>query len=379
MTRRAALSLGLCAVSIAAKPSRRYFHTAKKAGRHWFVDPDGRHVFSLGLNHVDPASLRYPENAGIGSAKYSNSMRRWLQTSVRPNLVHWGFNCIGWTQEVVSRGPTNHRHSRPFTAEEYGWLNYPYCHMLPFAEIHQWNAEPRNTDFFSNEFADWCDHVAREHCVPLAQDPRLIGYFYADCPTWAHTRQWNAWRGPIFDPERLSSEAGRKALFELASQYYRVTHAAVRRYDANHLILGDRYEAMARLPNEGLAAARPYVDVLSFQHFGSSRQIAEDLQRWHSLAGLPVLVAESTRNLPQQGGAIAHDTMHYAEWLRALRNVEGAVGFHLCGAYIQNRIRRRGLLDEREKFNPAAADIRRANLEMTDWQRQTLRARTFVS
>ena len=61
-----------------------------------------------------------------------------------------------------------------------------------------------------------------------------------------HTRPDNAWRGPIFDPERLKSEAGRKELTRLARANYPTTHDAIRRYDPHHLILGDRYEA-----NEG--------------------------------------------------------------------------------------------------------------------------------
>src|SRR6201999_255202 len=47
----------------------------------------------------------------------------------------------------------------------------------------------------------------------------------------------------------------------LAERYYQLVHDAIRRYDANHLILGDRYlgwyvPAVAR-------AARKYVDVIS--------------------------------------------------------------------------------------------------------------------
>jgi hypothetical protein len=119
---------------------------------------------------------------------------------VRPDLDAWGFNSVGWTQEVVTRGLSNHRHSRAFTWEEYQWLGLPDCHQLPFANFHQWEMETKNPQLDSPEFADWCDYVAREHCARMQDDPKLIGYFYLDCPTWIHTPPGTEWKGPMFDP-----------------------------------------------------------------------------------------------------------------------------------------------------------------------------------
>ncbi|MCP5114921.1 MAG: agarase, partial [bacterium] len=220
-----------------------------------------------GLNHIDSASFRIVENGSLWRDRYANNIERWLKQSVRPNILDWGFNSVGWTQEVVTRGLTNHRHSRAFTYEEYQWLDLPYGHLLPFADFHQWEAETRHPDLRSSEFEDWCDYVARDECARFAGDEKLIGYFYIDCPTWVHTRNWTAWKGPLFDPELLKTPAGQKELEDLAGRYYKVTHDAIRRYDPNHLILGDRYEANAPLPIQVVRAAMPYVDVLSFQDF----------------------------------------------------------------------------------------------------------------
>jgi len=114
-----------------------FFSLAQRAGRWWFSTPKGEPFFSIGLNHIDSAPLRYDETARIWREKYGNSTERWLKESVAPDLRAWGFNCVGWTQEVVVRGDTIHRHSTPFTFEEYQWLGLPYCHLLPFSEIHQ--------------------------------------------------------------------------------------------------------------------------------------------------------------------------------------------------------------------------------------------------
>ena len=117
----------------------------------------------------------------------------------------------------------------------------------------------------------------------MANDSKLIGYFYIDCPTWLHVRDINKWKGPLFDEKKLKSKAGREELTALTAQYYKVTHDAVRRYDPNHLILGDRYEANAPLTMDIIEGARPYVDVLSFQDF---QDPVGHLEYWHKESGM---------------------------------------------------------------------------------------------
>ncbi len=343
-----------------------FFTLGERKGHWFFIDPAGRPFFSVGLNHIDSASLRYAENIRIWRSRYGGSQQRWLQESVAPNLKAWGFNTVGWTQEVVTRGFTNHRHSRAFTLEEYQWLDMPYCHLLPFADFHQWEAETKNPDFFSSGWEDWCDHVAREHCAVLAADPKLIGYFYIDCPTWVHVRPINEWKGPLFDPEKLASAAGRQELFTIASRYYQVTHDAIRRYDKHHLILGDRYEANAALPLEVVDAAKPFIDVLCFQDF---RKPVEHLEEWYKQTGIPVLWADGAKSAQVPDSDYRRqDGEWYSQVLAALRQNPGCVGAHLCGAYVRNRVRRYGLLDEQER--PDEESVRRitaANLETAAW------------
>lgn len=356
--------------------SNGFFTTRQSGGRWWLATPEGKRFFSLGLNHIDPASLRYGKNVRIWRDKYGNSMERWLKESVRPNLLDWGFNSVGWVQEVVTREKGNHRHSRNFTFEEYQWLDMPYCHMLPFSEIHQWEVETRLPDIRGKGFAEWCDVVAREHCARYADDPKLIGYFYSDCPVWVHHREGNAWRGSLFDPDRLSSEAGRRELFELATKYYQVTHDAIRRYDPHHLILGDRYEANAPLPEEVVRAALPYVDVISFQCFRGAAVVKEKLGRWARFVRKPILLADSATwrgNDPPATLGIRYryqDPAGYRAIVDELRAIPESVGFHLCGAYIRNETRKCGLLSEDETPDAVAIQgIRQTNREVVEWVR----------
>lgn len=343
------------AVNTTQAEPKGFFTLGKANGHWWLITPDGKPFFTMGINHIDPATLRYPENLHIWKEKYGGSTVRWIKESVVPNLKDWGFNSVGWVQEVTVR---QWRHSRSFTNDEYKALDMPYCHLLPFTESHQWEKHTVHFDFRSEDWKEWCDYVARSHCAELSEDPNLIGYFYSDCPCWIHARPVNQWRGPMFDPDRLKSDAGRKELTELATIYYQTTHDAIRRYDKHHLILGDRYEANAPIAMEVINAAKPYVDVLSFQDF---RDPVQHLDEWHKRTGKPVLLADAAKMKWQTkpGEFTRNNGKWYADTLAALHENPGCIGFHLCGAYQRNKARRYGLLDEMERPDTENVDLMR--------------------
>ena len=117
-----------------------FYTIEKRDGRWWFITPDDARFWSIGMNHIDSAALRYTESGGVWDREFGNSHKQWLR-AVANDLRDWGFNTIGWTQEVVIITEGYHRHSRPFTYEEYQWADMPYCHLLPFTEAHQWQVE----------------------------------------------------------------------------------------------------------------------------------------------------------------------------------------------------------------------------------------------
>ena len=222
---------------------KAFFTLRKQKNRWWLITPTGQPFFSIGLNHIDAASLRYVENQHIWHDQYGNSMQKWLQ-QVRGDLQDWGFNTVGWVQEVVTREPENHRHSRNFTYEEYQWLDMPYCHMLPF------------------------------------------------------------------------------------------------------------------------------VDVLSFQCFGKADGVQEKLGYWAQHYDTPLLLADNSngrKGAPHQHGSL-QDPIAYGEIMKVLRTLPTCIGYHLCGAYVQNRVRRRGLRDSQNAVDLEGTDgIRKVNQETTRW------------
>jgi hypothetical protein len=353
----------LGAVPLAAMGKDAFYRIGKVRGRQCFIDPAGRPFFSIGMNHIDSAPLRSDET---WRRDFGDDVERWLK-AVRTDLLAWGFNSVGWVQEFVSISSQHHRHSRSFTPEEYRELNLPYGHLLPFIESHQWEIETRLPKLDHPGFAEWCDYVARDQCARFREDPRLIGYFYTDCPVWVHTKADNAWRGALFDAKDLATPKGRAELERLATHYYRTLHQAIRRYDSNHLILGDRYEARAPLPEEVVRAALPFVDVLSFQCFAPPAEIRSTLERWARFSGKPVLLADAAHwakpykpSWPPPEDR-QHDSVLYAEALQSVLDLPACVGYHLCGAYLKNNARRYGFRDAQNRLEPYVAGMARAN------------------
>jgi hypothetical protein len=127
------------------------------------------------------------------------------------------------------------------------------------------------------------------------------------------------------------------------------------------------------LPIEVVEAAAPYVDVLSFQDF---KEPVKQLREWHERTGKPVLWADGAKQITVKdanypGGQYSlNDGAWWAETLAGLRHNPGCVGAHLCGAYLRNRTRKRGLRDEAGSPDEKnLALITAANRAQTEWVR----------
>ena len=114
-----------------------------------------------------------------------------------------------------------------------------------------------------------------------------------DIPAWLPHASGRFWPGF----EGLSPEEHDAKLFEVATQYYKTITEAIRRYDPNHLILGDRYNGNKGIPEVVLRAMAPFVDVLSVQYFTGKTEeeytaMISDLRQWHEITGKPVVIAD---------------------------------------------------------------------------------------
>jgi len=86
--------------------------------------------------------------------------------------------------------------------------------------------------------------------------------------------------------------------------------------------------------------------------------------RWHALTGLPILLADAPVPGRSDDGHPEKYSRNYEPMIRGLRETRSCVGWHLCGAYLKNRVRRYGFLDEREQPSQALVSaVQKANRE----------------
>lgn len=303
-----------------SKPSLQFYHVEKREGIWWFIAPDGKPFFSMGVNCVNmgvkPEEYR-PENPGYCALRFYPDQKVW-QRATLDRLRRWGFNTIGgWSGDGVEKS------GMPYTPVLHlgAMIGAPWC------------------DLFSPEIERKLDELAREYVLPHKDDPNLLGWFSDNELGWWDDSLFlhflkeprdNATRRALFrllreryegDFARLQRDfhTGGAESFEaleergsltlrpggngmeainaftylLAERYYRLMREAIRRYDPNHLFLGDRYHNF--YPHAVARAASRYVDVIStnqdadWPDGGIARFFLEAL---HKLSGKPVLVTE---------------------------------------------------------------------------------------
>jgi hypothetical protein len=284
-----------------------YFGLGEADGRSFFVDPDGNAFITVALNHAEDVNLKFGHNVDIWKGKYKGNRETWIKEGVVGDLADFNFNTIGYTVDYVTgtwraldwHGESaqtvdlGHTSYKSWSTADYLAADKPYCLQMRALEIEDWNHYPAYRDVSTSDFADYIDSLARDIAVDHAESKNLLGYFFVDIPGWAPHATGND-----FEVLKGLEAADRDVkLYDVASKYYEVVSNAIRRYDPNHLILGDRYNGNKAIPSSVLKAMQPFVDVLSIQYFPSNnpeghQQMRDDFARWQEISGKPVINAD---------------------------------------------------------------------------------------
>ncbi len=230
-----------------------HFYISKRDNRWFFVTPTGQPFYSAGIDHVamapdtDQVTGRCPYCDAI-AGRYATPAD-WA-TATAAQLRSWGFNSLG-----------------PFSDVDTFADQMPYSIQLGMASGDDW---------FAPAFATHADQVAATQVAPRANDPDLIGWYTDSELDWGpngsdlETQLDHYLALPAGSPGLAVAQRyvgnPNGFVYALATRYFQVTTAAVRRYDPNHLILGVKAEAQEIQP-ELLEAAQPYVDVFSIDDY----------------------------------------------------------------------------------------------------------------
>jgi agarase len=260
-----------------------FFHTEQIRGRWWLVTPEGSAFFAKGVETVDLGLNRNipPEEAKKVAAERAQQLKGW------------GFNSTGSQRTRLPGIPYALNLGLASASTPKMWL----LGIVP--------------DYFSPEFREAVERRAAELCPGLANDPWLIGYYTDNEIRWVPDIRSKDSVLEAFlkkdpgspgyqkavaflkehgrTPETLTDDDRAGFLEIAATEYGRIAHAAIRRHDKNHLILGSRFNSRAPIPlSRGLA---PYYDVFSFNNY-EHRAPLYKLGEIARVTGKPTMVTE---------------------------------------------------------------------------------------
>jgi hypothetical protein len=343
-----------------------FFRTEQASDRWWLVDPDGGGFITIGLNHCDETNLKYPHNLEIWRKKYG-SRERWIKEGVIKDLKAWGFNTIGWTQDWISGDwgvgkngvdwfgqPIDIWHSTPqWSLSDFAMADMPYILQIRVSEFEDFKGLPDFPKVDSHDFDVYCEYLARSVCFDHADKKNLVGYFLTDIPSWMPHASGRFFEGF----SELKGEAYDTKLYDVASRYYETITKHIRRYDSNHLILGDRYNGNKGIPIPVLKAAAPFIDVLSIQWFPGPTMadhvvMRDSFREWQKVTNKPVLNADmgnwtATKLNPNRKTGLPSQAARGANYIDSvgiLLKEPYFVGWYWC-AHTENAARGWGIKD----------------------------------
>jgi len=332
-----------------------FFRVVQKPdGRWWTIDPLGRGIVLLGVDHVTfhghwCEKLGYSPHAKKNEKKYTDHAEWESETLGR--LKTWGFTMLGagCDPKLKHRGLV---HTEFLSIGD---------HLATLGDEYDITPNERRPcssfpNVFHPDFEAYAHYRARQQCTPSRNDPWLFGYFIDNELAWwgrggldtglfdavmrkgaEHAAKialrdfvagrcgrkiegFNAAFGTglkTFDellameslpPATPEARALKKAFLAYAAdRYFSVTSRAIREADPNHLVLGARFAGTGGADPVVWEVAGKYCDVVTFNcypmadmnegrvynHFGKNGEpVTEHFAKFYNYVKRPMLITE---------------------------------------------------------------------------------------
>jgi len=261
------------------------FFRVGKVGPRWvFINPDNGMDIIHGTQDVSPGTGSDFNNLFANNAAWSvetgnlliqnglNCISTSTVSDIKSNLLNPGLKKMAYTEIL-------------YMVQRYAWRKYP-------------NWFKQNVDnplclMWESKYLQYVDSVAKAECALVKDDVYFLGYqldnelgfystnatpgvygidinaFMAFAPTtstYIFANNFLKQRGvTISTVTSADNEAFRDSV---VNYFYRVTTAAIRKYDPNHLILGSRLNGLSMSDEVTLRACAKYCDVVSVNYYG---------------------------------------------------------------------------------------------------------------
>ena len=327
-----------------------FFRVERIDGKWWFVDPEGHLFFSAGSTGIrtgntfpridgreyiyaslPPDNLTNNDSRRGGSSSFYdwNLLRRygddwyekWEEMTVR-RMDSWGLNTIAnWSDENLGRNQ-----QKTYVATLGGWGFSAETMGMP--------------DVYDPNYASEIDAAAKRQCVPLKEDPYLLGYFVGNEPPWPG-REMDLINVILEGDDTPMKSALKKFLaegdtperrisfvYDTYKKFITTVNSAIKKYDPNHLNLGLRFGGNP--PDEIIKASSDIgFDVFSLNIYGYETY-KDRLERIDNFTGLPIIIGEFHFGTPGRGLApgLAQTLNHEERGVAYRYYVENAAAHH---------------------------------------------------
>jgi hypothetical protein len=309
-----------------------YFRLEEKNGKSFFVNPNGNPYLALSVTH-----FFWGNTENIPGREIVNSLKSWNYNAAGYDVEEDMKPLIPFLWDIFVIGPTKTFHQRLYTPNK---------------------MENRMWDIFDPRVVAINDSIIKADCALHKDNPNLIGYYLIDCPIWyiKNGRKVSEMDYASFIKQLPASAPGKKAYVKflkkkysniealnnsyrttfksfseimtfpfkdlsaegsneyrddheflgvIAGQYYSTVCRSVRRYDTNHLILGDKYTMPNQSEENVLRAAAKYVDVISTEAFGRDfdGSTGKNLSEIHRITGKPIMICDHDSRDEKMRGA----------------------------------------------------------------------------
>lgn len=418
-----------------------YVYVKQIDGVWWWIGPDGDKFVSLGFNHIEPHLWLAPYNKEATLRKYGRDMvteegyfvpeskatKNWIK-HVEEILVDLNFNTFG-----------KHTHkSVPLDLYKDQVYYIASLESAPLAGWREKRGEGPMPDVFSINFREYTEKNIKELCTLHKNNRNLLGYLFTDVPSWKKKpgedlnpvmqypwineivslgiespgkQRWiehlqsrysnsmeaaKVWGLPISPAYGISwKEMARYVIWLqpadtekaaadmlsfmpiIAEQWYGLHHELIRKYDPNHLILGDK--SMIMWYYDFLTPAlKKYVDVISVQAYGRWPGDGDIADKIYKNIGKPIYNGDGsysiTRPMQKEWGVkgwrthakdVEEVASFYKEALEGMMDKPYYIGWHHCGSLEQwdeaergdSPMNENGFMDPYENYYETWTDV----------------------
>lgn len=300
-------------------------------GVWWFLSPEGKLEFLNTVTTVQPYQKgRDKEGPHYVSRDWKGPLDAeiWVMEpeADKSELDYWAARTIERVKEAGFKGLG-------------GWCNWAfYGHDVSITRVLVlWRWAGNKTLFYSPEWAEKVREAIEKQVTALRDNRNLVGYYLdnelgwgdefssaeryfdgldADNPNrrevikvirsvWPRIEEFNNdWGLELGDwgqldnlaklprnPARARAKLREAWLYHLARDYFEFTTKLIRKYDANHLILGVRFKG--RAPREVCRASRGLTDAQSINIYVSDARLNKEMfEGIYEESGQPVIITE---------------------------------------------------------------------------------------